>query len=118
MACPLIIMFYDPKRKMIVDFGSSKPCGINHNRYSIHAEQQAIYYCLANDRNNKYQIYISRFTRQGKHKPAFCCNACSQLANKYQFQDRIYTISEEHKIITAMSDNPGLSLAYKIKNGS
>ena len=51
-------MFYDPKKKRIVDYGSSRPCGKNHNRFSIHAEQKAIHYCLDNDKRNRYEIYI------------------------------------------------------------
>ena len=115
--CSVAVNYYvvDPKRKMIVSFGSSKPCGFNHNRSSIHAEHQAIYYCLANDRNHRYQIYISRYTRRGTHKPIFCCLACDQLAKKYQFQDRLFTITEDHEILSAISDNPSTSLAYKIK---
>jgi len=107
-------MFYDPKRKRIVTFGSSKPCGHNHNRYSIHAEQKAIYYCLENDRNHKYHIYISRYTRQGNHKPTFCCNACSQLADKYNFKHRLFTF-DGNKKINAVIENPSTSLAYKIR---
>ena len=108
-------MFYDPKRKMIVSFGASKPCGKNHNRYSIHAEHLAIHYCLTHDRKNRYQIYISRYTRQGTHKPTFCCNACSRLANKYKFQDRLFTITEDNEIVCAITKDPSISLAYKIK---
>ena len=115
--CAVAVNYYvvDPKRKMIVSFGSSKPCGFNHNRSSIHAEQLAIYYCLANDRNHRYQIYISRYTRLGTHKPTFSCVACDQLAKKYRFQDRIFTVSEDHEIVSALTDNPSKSLAYKIK---
>ena len=39
------IAFYDPKRKIILDFGSSRACGCNHNKISIHAEQNAITDC-------------------------------------------------------------------------
>jgi len=115
--CAVAVNYYvvDPKRKMIVSFGSSKPCGFNHNRSSIHAEQRAIYYCLAHDRNHRYQIYISRYSRQGTHKPIFCCAACDQLVKKYQFQDRVYTVTEDHEILSALSENPRTSLAHKIK---
>ena len=115
--CSVAVNYYvmDPKRKMIVSFGSSKPCGFNHNRSSIHAEQRAIYYCLANDRNNRYHIYISRYSRRGTHKPAFSCVACDQLAKKYRFQDRLFTITEDHNILSAISENPSKSLAYRIK---
>ena len=107
-------MFYDPKRKMIVDFGSSRPCGKNHNRFSIHAEQKAINYCLKNDKRNKYKIFISKYNRLGKHKPTMCCYSCTKLATKYNFTDRIFTVDND-EIICAISDNPSLSLAYQIK---
>ncbi len=111
----LIIMFYDPKRKTIVNYGSSRPCGINHNRISIHAEQIAINYCLKNDKHNRYKIFISRFNKEGRHKTAFCCKACNKLAFKYNFQDKIFTFDEDRKCIPAVTDNPEISLAYKIK---
>ncbi len=107
-------MFYDPKRKIIVDFGSSRPCGVNHKRYSVHAEQKAIIYCLNKDKRNRYEIYISRYTRHGNHKCTMCCSACTKLANKYNFTDRIFTV-ENNKIISAISESPEVSLAYKIK---
>lgn len=108
-------MFYDPKRKTIVNYGSSRACGDNHNRFSIHAEQRAIHYCLKNDKKNRYKIFISRFSREGKHKTAFCCKACTKLAEKFNFQDKIYTFDEEKNTISAIIENPGISLAYKIK---
>jgi len=110
-------MFYDPKRKTIVDYGSSRACGENHNRFSIHAEQKAIHYCLKNDKNNRYKIFISRYGRKGNHKPAFCCRSCTKLATKFDFQNKIFTFSEDSKTISAVVENPGISLAYKIKYG-
>lgn len=108
-------MFYDPKRKTIVDYGSSRACGHNHNRFSIHAEQKAIHYCLKNDKKNKYKIFISRYNKQGNHKTAFCCQACTKLAKKFNFQDKIYTFDENKNTIPAIIDNPEISLAFKIK---
>ena len=107
-------MFYDPKKKRIVNFGTCRPCGKNHNRTSIHAEQKAIQYCLNNDKRNKYKIFISKYTRQGKHKCTMCCISCTKLAQKYNFTNRIFTI-DDNKVISAISDNPEFSLAYKIK---
>ena len=60
------IAFYDPKRKHILDFGSSRACGCNHNKISIHAEQNAINYCRKNDKKHKYEIYIWRYGKDGK----------------------------------------------------
>jgi len=108
-------MFYDPKRKRIVDFGSSRPCGCNHSKFSIHAEQLAIEYCKKYDKRNRYEIYISRYNKKGFHKTAYCCNACTKLVKKYNFKDRIFTI-QDNKIVKAIVDNPTISLAYLIKH--
>ena len=74
-------MFYDPKKKRIVDYGSSRPCGSNMNRFSIHAEQKAIEFCRKCDKRNRYQIYISRYNKNGIHKPTYCCFSCKQFAS-------------------------------------
>jgi len=108
-------MFYDPKKKRIVDYGSSRPCGSNMNRFSIHAEQKAIEYCRKNDKRNRYQIYISRYNKKGHHKPTMCCSACKLLAQKYNYENRIFTVNENQEIIEAITDNPSISLAYIIK---
>ena len=110
-------MFYDPKRKTIVDYGSSRPCGVNHSRFSIHAEQKAIHYCLKNDKKNKYKIFISRYGKNGNHKPAFCCCSCTKLADKFNYSNKIFTFNENLESVSAIIENPGLSLAYKIKYG-
>jgi cytidine deaminase len=107
-------MYYDPNKKRIVDYGSSRPCGVSHSRFSVHAEQKAIHYCLKNDKRNRYQIYISRYNRIGKHKCTMCCSSCTKLAQKYNFTDKIFTF-DNNEIISAISDSPELSLAYKIK---
>lgn len=108
-------MFYDPKRKRIVDFGSSRPCGCNHSKFSIHAEQRAIEYCRKCDKRNRYEIYISRYSKKGFHKPTYCCSSCTQLVKKYNFQGRVFTF-ENNEIVNAVIDNPEISLAYKIKH--
>lgn len=109
------IAFYDPKRKNILDFGSSRACGCNHNKISIHAEQNAINYCRKNDKRNNYIIYIWRYTKDGDLKSAHCCHSCTKLINKYGFQDRVYTFLDDN-IVDAVVDNPQVSLGYKIKN--
>lgn len=109
------IAFYDPKRKNILDFGSSRACGCNHNRISIHAEQNAINYCRKNDKRKNYEIYIWRYTKDGNLKSAHCCYSCTKLINKYGFQNRVYTFDDVN-IIDAIVDNPQVSLGYKIKN--
>ncbi|MDA7663833.1 hypothetical protein N8569_00865 [bacterium] len=109
------IAFYDPKRKNILDFGSSRACGCNHNRISIHAEQNAIDYCRKNDKRKNFEIYIWRYTKDGDLKSAHCCHSCTKLINKYGFQDRVYTFLDDN-IVDAVVDNPQVSLGYKIKN--
>lgn len=111
----LIIMFYDPKLKKILICGGSRPCGHNHNKPSLHAEQIAINYCLKNDKRNRYQIFISKFDIKGNHKSAFCCHACTKVAKKYNMLDKIYTF-KDNNIVSAIVDNPELSLGYQIKH--
>ena len=106
---------YDKKKKTIVKFGSSRACGVNHRSSSIHAEELAINYCLHNDKRNRYIIIISRFNREGEHKYKTCCAACTQLANKYNFQNKIFTIGDNNQLVPAIVENPEISLAYKIK---
>ena len=107
-------MFYDPKKKIIVDYGSSRPCGHNHSRFSIHAEQKAIEFCRKYDKRDRYQIYISRYTKKGFLKPTYCCPACKKLFKKYHLENRVFTF-ENDKIVSAIIDNPTISLAFMIK---
>ena len=109
------IAFYDPKRKNILDFGSSRACGCNHNKISIHAEQNAINYCRKTDKRNNYEIYIWRYTKNGNLKSAYCCHSCTKLIHKYGYNDRVYTFDDDN-IVDAIVDNPQVSLGYKIKN--
>ena len=108
------IAFYDPKRKNILDFGSSRACGCNHNKISIHAEQNAINYCRKNEKRNKLEIYIWRYSKDGNIKSAHCCHSCTKLVKKYNYQDRVFTFDKEN-IESALVDNPQISLGYKIK---
>jgi hypothetical protein len=110
------IGFYDPKRKKILEYGNSRPCGCNHNKISIHAEQKAIEYCRTHDKKHTYKIIIGRYARDGHLKPAHCCHACSQLVTKYEFQDRIYTL-ENGVFVSAMKGEPEPSIGYRIKHG-
>ena len=118
MLCQSSIAFYDKKKKTILDKGSSRPCGKNHNRISIHAEQRAINYCRENDKRNRYQIFIWRYSKDGSIKPARCCHACSKLVRKFHYEDKIFTFdTDQHnvcQICPAMSESPGISLGYKI----
>ena len=109
------IAFYDPKRKNILDFGSSRACGCNHSKISIHAEQNAINYCRKYDIRGKYEIYIWRYSKDGNIKSAHCCNGCTKLVKKYGYENRIYTFDNDN-ICNAVIDNPQISLGYKIKH--
>jgi cytidine deaminase len=109
-------MFYDPKKKRIVDFGSSRPCGKNYHKSSIHAEQNALNFCLSNDKNNRFHIYISRYNRYGFLKQTHCCRSCTQLLTKYKYHKKVFTFDDQQNIIPAIVDNPQISLAYKIKH--
>ena len=110
------IGYYNPKKKVILDYGSSRPCGCNHNKISIHAEQRAIEYCRTHDKKNTFKIFIGRYAKDGHLKPAYCCKACSQLVTKYDFRNRIYTL-DDGTFVSALKDNPEISLGYKIKHG-
>lgn len=46
-------------------------------------------------------------------KPANCCNACTKLASKYNYDDKIFTFDND-SVCSAISDSPGVSLGYKI----
>ena len=110
------IAFYSLQKKCIVSFGSSRPCGCNHNKISsIHAEQKALNYCRENDKKNKYEIYIWRYSKDGKIKSAYCCNGCTKIINKYGYTNKVYTFDNDN-ICNAIVDNPQISLGYKIKH--
>ena len=106
---------YDKKRKTIVSTGSSRPCGSNHNKTSIHAEQKAIEFCRKS-KNKNLQIFIWKWSKSGKMKSTYCCKSCKQLVEKYGYEKNIFTFDNDKKI-TAIIDNPVLSLAYMIKYG-
>ena len=98
---------------MILDFGNSRPCGCNHNKSSIHAEQLAVEFCRKHDKRNKFKIYIGRYAKDGHLKPAYCCRACSQLVTKYNYQDRVFTLNEG-EFVTALTNEPKPCLSHQI----
>ena len=105
-------MVYDKNKKIITAKGSSRPCGLNYNNASIHAEQQAINYCRQNNKT-KYVIYIWRYGRTGNVKPMYCCTKCTKMAKKYNYTNNIFTF-EQDNICPAVIDNPPLSHIYEI----
>jgi|TARA_Y100000389_G_scaffold181039_1_gene196336 hypothetical protein len=106
---------YDKRKKIIVYSGSSRPCGCNHHKTSIHAEQRALEY-LRYKNNRNLQIYIWKWGKCGDLKPAYCCVSCKQLIQKYNYQDNIFTFIGD-EIVSAVLDKPNLSLGYMIKYG-
>ena len=110
----VIYIIYDPKKKIVVSKGTSRPCGENHSQISIHAERISINYCRKYDKRNRYHIYIWRYTKKGKLKPIYCCNTCCKLVKKFNYHDKIFTFDED-KIYSAYG-KPYLTLGYQIKN--
>lgn len=106
---------YDKKKKIIVESGSSRACGCNYHKSSIHAEQRALEYLRKNTKNKSLKVYIWRWGKRGEIKSTYCCISCSQLLHKYGYQDNIFTFDNDNIPISAMKTNPELSLAYKIK---
>ena len=81
-AVAVVYAIYDKKKKRIVDKGTSRACGENHTQISIHAEKKCVNYCRRYDKRNKYEIYIWRYSKNGKIKPVYCCGACTKLLKK------------------------------------
>ena len=46
-------------------------------------------------------------------KPAYCCHACTQLAKKYKFENRIFTL-ENNKFVSALVDKPSVCLVIAL----
>lgn len=106
-------IIYDKKKKNIVNYGTNRPCGCNYHKSSIHAEELAINYCRSNNRN--LDIYIWRWDKNGNIKKTNCCISCTKLAEKYGYQNKIFTFNENNQKCNAITNNPLLSLSYMIK---
>ena len=113
-AVAVVYCIYDKKRKTIVQKGTSRACGDNHKKISIHAEQICISYCRTKDTRNKYEIYIWRYSKHGKLKPVYCCGACCQIAKKYNYYDKIFTF-ENQEICPAVG-SPYTTIGNILKN--
>ena len=105
---------YDKRKRIVVHSGSSRACGCNYHKTSIHAEQRALEYLRKHKKNHNLQVYIWRWSKCGEIKTTYCCTSCSQLVYKYGYEKNIYTFDKD-KIVNALVENPELSLAYKIK---
>ena len=113
-AVAVVYCIYDCRRKRIVHHGTSRACGENHNKISIHAEEKCIEYCRSADRRKKYELYIWRYSKEGKVKPVFCCGACTKLLNKFNYHNKIYTFQNKH--ICPAVGQPYVTLGYQMKN--
>jgi len=105
---------YDKRKRIVVHSGSSRACGCNHHKSSIHAEQRALEYLRKHKKNKGLQVYIWRWSKCGEIKSTYCCLSCSQLIYKYGYEKDIFTFDNK-EIVNAIIKNPELSLAYKIK---
>jgi|UniRef100_A0A6C0F694 hypothetical protein len=116
-SCDVSVLWivYNKKKKIILAKGASRPCGFNHKRSSIHAEQIGFNYCSKHPNKPHLIIIIWRYSKSGKIKPKYSCNACTQLLTKYKFQDRVFTF-QNHKLCPAVVDNPPLSLNSIIRH--
>ena len=113
--CVFYIAYYDRKKKIIVKSGSCRANGNSSSKITCHAEELAIKYCKKYDKKNKYDIYIWRYGKGGDIKTTACCKSCTKLANKYNYQDRIFTF-ENNNIISAVVENPVVSLGNMLRN--
>ena len=109
----VIWCIYDKGKKTIVDMGESRPCGINFNQTSIHAEELALRKLNKQKKSKHYNIYIWRWGKCGNIKPKICCSRCTKMLIKYNYQDKIFTF-DNNNIISAIVDNPPISLANDI----
>ena len=109
----VIYIIYDSKKKRIVHSGTSRACGDNIHKTSIHAEELAIRYCINKKKN--YKIIIYRYNKKQEIKKKYCCLNCTKLAKRYNYERNIYTIDENNELISAIEDNPVLSLGDYIK---
>jgi tRNA(Arg) A34 adenosine deaminase TadA len=114
--CQVAVNFwiYDKRKRIVVHSGSSRACGCNHHKTSIHAEQRAIEYLRKHKKNKNLQVYIWRWSKCGEIKSTYCCTSCSQLVHKYKYENDVFTFNNG-KRVNAIIENPELSLAYKIK---
>ena len=115
-SCSVAVVYciYDKKRKTVISMGTSRACGENHNKISIHAEQKCLEYCRSHDKRNKCEIYIWRYSKEGRVKPVFCCGACTKLLSKFNYHNKIFTF--QNRQICPAVGQPYITLGYQIKN--
>ena len=106
---------YDKKKKRILKISESRALCKGLSKLSIHAEELAIRDLKKYDPKNKCDIIIWRYNKEGKIKSTNCCVNCCNLLKKHNLENRIYTF-ENGKKITAITDNPILSIGNLIRN--
>ena len=115
--CKLGVMWviYDINKKMIIDYGSSKPNVYPKNRIkpSTHAEELVIKILKHKSRINRFRIYIWKWDQYGKIKKQYCCKNCTKLLSYYKLDNKIFTF-KNNEVIPAIINNPTLSLGDQI----
>ena len=108
-----IIVFYDDKRNIIINFGSSE---IGHHTITanIHAEEIAMKqlrkYIIKNQLNyTKYKKHIKLIIWKNKSDieilPAQCCSWCKSYIKICDFPlDNVITVNNESAILTISQD--------------
>jgi len=115
-SCAVAVAYcvYDKKKKTIASMGTSRACGENHNKISIHAEQKCLEFCRSNDKRNKYEIYIWRYAKDGRMKPVFCCGACTKLLGKFNYHNKVFTFQDNNRCPAV--GTPYITLGHQIKH--
>ena len=113
--CKVAVLWiiYDPYKKNIIYYGSSRPRGINYRKASTHAEIIAWNKLKKHSRSNKLEIYIWRWNTSGKYIPKYSCSSCTKYAYKYKFDKRLFTFENGNKI-SSIIENPPLCLSNTI----
>ena len=105
-------IIYNISKNKIIKMGSSKAiCENNYKLGSIHAEEQAIKYCLKYDKKNKYKIFIWKWSNTGYLREKYCCYRCTLLINKYKMSNKFFTFNN-NKVCSAVISNPNNSLFF------
>ena len=106
---------YERKKKRIIKLSENRANGYGSSKITNHAEECAIKDLINLDPKNKCDIYIWRYGKTGDIKTSTCCKSCTKLANKYNYQNRIFTFKDD-EIINAVVDNPSVSLGNMLRN--
>ena len=100
-------MFYDPKRKTIVNYGSSRACGDNHNRFSIGIAFVGGFNCSTLTKNPDRFLSSESFTQ-------------SQWTTFSMFCESFYTVIPAgqawgHNNVSNLNTDPGFDVPGYVK---